>query len=195
MTRVGAPRRCRQKYFADGCSDIQRQRLEADGFVIDFETMPKPYACKRNNPGASDPDYTPWLYGMIEESLLLTILVELDHRPFVRLPINVVTKSGYDVTSAPWRLRRPLCAPGHATPTRPLLGTASAGVGCQCLHHTCSRGHTSPWHRTDPLPTHHREPSGAARNHLRAGHRCVGFPRTAQRPNRPAIELDTLKSL
>ena len=99
---TGAPRLCRQKYFADGCSDIQRRRLEADGFVIDFETMPEPYACKRNNPGASDPDYTPWLYGMIEESLVLTILVELDHRPFVRLPINVVTKSGYDVTSAPW---------------------------------------------------------------------------------------------
>ena len=55
---TGAPRRCQQKYFADGCSSIQRQRLEANGFVIDFETMSEPYACKRNNPVVSDPNYT-----------------------------------------------------------------------------------------------------------------------------------------
>ena len=51
------------------------------------------------------PDYARWLYGMLEESLVLDILEECAHRPYFISAIDVVQKSGYDPITAPWRLR------------------------------------------------------------------------------------------
>jgi hypothetical protein len=102
---TGAPRRCWAAYLADGCSEKQQKRLLENGVVIDFSSPPQPYACGGNNPGASDPAYTPWLYGMLEESLVLRILVEQERRPLIVLPINVVKKSGFDAVTSPWRQR------------------------------------------------------------------------------------------
>jgi hypothetical protein len=102
---TGAPRHCRAAYLADGCSEKQQKRLLGNGVVIDFSSPPQPDVCGGNNLGAADPAYTPWLYGRLEESLVLRILVEQERRPLIVLPINVVEKSGFDAVTSPWRLR------------------------------------------------------------------------------------------
>ena len=65
--------------------------------------LPPAWCCRGNNPGCFQ--FAAWLTAVIEELVALGIIREVDCRPWVVSPLNVVEKSGYDPVSNPFRLR------------------------------------------------------------------------------------------
>ena len=58
-----------------------------------------------NGPDIHDPEYASWLHRTIEELVVLGVIEEVRHRPFIMNKLSMVKKSGYDAVTNPWRLR------------------------------------------------------------------------------------------
>ena len=103
-TRVaGRPQMCWRAYESSDAGPEQLGWVRDHGFRMVFTSpVPRMQDCT-NNPGCDE--HALWLYAMVEELLYLGILREVQERPWVICPLNVVQKGGYHSVENPWRLR------------------------------------------------------------------------------------------
>jgi hypothetical protein len=83
--------------------------LRDEGYTFDFAEEVNPEGLGGpddggNGAGVHDPLYAAWLHRTMEELVVLGVLEEVKHRPFIMNKMSVVEKSGYDPVTNPNQL-------------------------------------------------------------------------------------------
>ena len=93
---TGSPGRHVDEFRKSGAGRAVLRWL-SEGFKFRFTDKPPPIALggqenDGNHPGASDPRYAKWLYGVWAELLLFGVISEVAFRPFIVCPLGIVPK-------------------------------------------------------------------------------------------------------
>ena len=107
---TGRPNRYWREWEKSGARGDVLRWLRDGGYMFEFTGDVEPVDLggpggDGNGQGVHDPEYVSWLHRTIEELVVLGVLEETKHRPFVMNKLSVVQKSGYDAVTNPNRLR------------------------------------------------------------------------------------------